>query len=291
MRELVADGFAIAKHGKGNYVTDLGEKALVGMVIPFHGVFAEIYINLIARVRHTAACAGHRTLHMSSDENPGVFANAVDELVNIRGARWLVVVPPTDGKGGTHEESLNHLESLRRRNKRLRIAVVDREAPQGFFQVRQNRLAGARMLLELAAKTGRRKVLFLDNGATRDGKLRRGISGEAKSIDNCPTTNFERVSTPARDIDRCVSGGFDAVFCNTDDHARGMVCASRHPFPFALAGYNGTVTATSLRPLISTVNSSLGEAGRLAFEYVSGSLSSDGTIHSVEPFFVAGETF
>jgi len=293
MQELVKDGFAVGIHGKGYYVTHRGEKALIGIVAPFNTVYMQIYVHLAAGVRNAADKLGNEVIIMSSDEDSRKFIQSVNEFINYRGSRWLVLVPPMDINEKICPESMSLLEKIKRL-KDIKIAIIDRNLKDGIFQVRQDRLAGNLLLLRRAAEKKCRKILFLNGYMERweshGDRLYSTLVREAVDIDPDMKLSFRSTSTAEEDMKFILKEKFDAVF--TDDlYARRIVNISGPKRQFFIAGYNGMSAATSISPRITTVNSNLTEAGQVAVDYLFDKAEFDGNVVNVKPFIVEGETF
>ncbi|HBC86391.1 MAG TPA: hypothetical protein DCZ94_05495 [Lentisphaeria bacterium] len=293
MQELVKDGFATGIHGKGYYVTHRGEKALIGIVAPFNTVYMQIYVHLAAGVRNAADKLDHEVIIMSSDEDPRKFIQAVNEFINYRGSRWLVLVPPMDLQEKMFPEPMKLLDKIKRL-KDIRIAIIDRSMADGVFQVRQDRLAGNLLLLRRAAEKKCRKVLFLnrymDKWESKDEKLFSTLVREAVDIDPDMKLSFKSAGTAEEDMKFILREKIDAVL--TDDiYARRLVNISGPRRQFYVSGYNGMAVATGINPRITTVNSNLAEAGQIAVDYLFEKREFDGNIFEVKPFLVEGETF
>ena len=146
LKKLVKDGFAVARHGKGFFGTSMGEKNLIGLVLPMHSPsYIQIYSGLIAGIDNAAKKAGHRILIMSSDEDTDRFNDVVDEMIISRGVRWIIAVPPMNGK----ESNLKFLR--RKKADGISLAFVDRRFPEDFLQFRQDRIHGLSLLIDRAA--------------------------------------------------------------------------------------------------------------------------------------------
>ncbi|GEM_PF-2040957 len=293
MQELVKDGFAVGIHGKGYYVTHRGEKALIGIVAPFNTVYMQIYVHLAAGVRNASDKLDNEVIIMSSDEEPRRFIQGVNEFINYRGSRWLILVPPMDHQERIFPEPMKLLEKIKRL-KDIRIAIIDRNLQDDIFQVRQDRIAGNLLLLKRATQKKCRKVLFLnaymDRWEVHGDKLFSTLAREAAGIDPSMKLSLKSTETPAQDLKHILKEKFDAVL--TDDlYARKIVNIAGSRRPFHIAGYNGMAAATSISPQITTVNSNLTEAGQIAVDYLFEKREFEGNVVNVKPFLVEGETF
>lgn len=293
MQELVKDGFATGIHGKGYYVTQRGAKTLIGIVAPFNSVYMQIYVHLAAGVRNAADKLKNEVIIRSSEEEPRIFMQAVDEFVNYRGCKCLVVVPPMDTHGNINKGALNRLRNLKKL-KDIRYAIIDRVVPSNIFQIRQDRFEGNMLLIKRAFAKNCRKILFLDkimNNPNLGGpKLFESIVNETRDIDPGIKIDHSITVSLEEDLKLILSGKYDAVF--TDDlNARKIVNMTGVTRPFNIAGYNGMAAATSINPRITTVNSNLTEAGQIAVDYLFDKKSRNGNIVNVKPYLMEGETF
>jgi DNA-binding LacI/PurR family transcriptional regulator len=285
--ELVKDGYAIASHGRGHYVSERGDKVLVGLVLPVHSYyFLQMYAPLISGLQVAADRHCHRVVFRSSDEDPERFIQAVDELVLSVGCRWLAVVPPMQSRtGAVSKEAIRHLR--RRRRKVDSLLVLDRDASAEFPQVRQDRAHGEGMLLERACAGGARKLAFLDGDAYASGRADRLVKAAAR---HQASIEFLVTENPESNLARIQAGGYDAVLCGNDVHARRLLNLTGGKPGFRVAGYDATAIATGFSPQITTVNSGLMEMGTMAFGLLSGQIRADSPILQVAPTLVPGET-
>lgn len=285
LRELVQQGFAVARQGKGYYATALGERALLGLVLPLHApVYVQIYASLLAGLQDAADAAGHRLLFLSSDETPPRFADAAQELVEARGVRWLAAIPPLAPDGSLAPATLATLERLRRQG--VDPVLLDRPAPARFRQVRQDRRRGLELLLDRAAARGGRRVLLFGDAAIAE--LHAGLqpAAAARGLELLPPA----VPTdPAADCAAIAAARADVVLAAHDAQARALLRRLPVP-PFFLAGYNATATAGALAPAITSIDPGFAEAGRLTFALLAGHLPDPGRPLYVTPRLVAGET-
>jgi len=238
-KALVKDGFAVAHHGKGYYVTALGEKALTGIIAPLHSAYLQIYANLIEGVTSAAEAHGHRVITRSSDENPALFSHLIHELVTVRGVRWLILVPPLDENGVVFEQSIGDIARLRK-HPHLHVAVIDRKLPNiDTFQILQDRQAGYSLLLEHAVARGCHKALFLYETNPWDMDL---LNPELRRYPKI-RADIRRSKDPASDWQNILTNGYGVVFCSHDTLARRIADHADGQLPFMLCGYNGTVSA------------------------------------------------
>jgi len=293
MQELVKDGFATGIHGKGYYVTQRGAKPLIGIVAPFNSVYMQIYVHLAAGVRNAADKLNSDVIIKSSEEDPRMFMQAVDEFVNYRGSRWLVVVPPMDKEGNVSKDALSRLLRLKRL-KDVRYAVIDRNVPGNIFQVRQDFIEGNMLLIRRAAAKNCRKILFLDKIMNTPGlygqKLYEKLVNETREIDPGMKVGHAIPVSVEEDLKMIIKEKYDAVFTG-DLYARKIVNMTDAARTFHIAGYNGMAAATSISPRITTVNSNLTEAGQIAVDYLFDKNSGKGNIVNVKPYLMEGETF
>lgn len=292
MRELVKDGYAVGIHGKGHYVTQRGAKPLIGIVAPFNSVYMQIYVHLAAGVRNAADKLNNEVIIRSSEEDPRIFMQAVEELVNYRGSRWLIVVPPIDAKGNVSRDSLNRLKRLKR-VKDIRYAVIDRNVSGNVFQVHQDRFEGNMLLIKRALAKNCRKILFLDrcivNPNFGGDKLFKNLVDEAKKIDSGMIMEYSNPVSAEEDLKLILSGKYDAVFAD-DLNARKIVNLAGASRTFHIAGYNGMAAATSISPRITTVNSNLTEAGQIAVDFLFDKKKGREKVVNVKPYLMEGET-
>jgi len=286
-RELVKDGYAIACHGRGHFVSESGDKVLVGLVLPIHAYyFLQVYVNLVSGVQAEAERLRHRIVFQSSDEDPDRFMRAIDDLVLNMGCRWVIAVPPMQPRTG--EVSMEAIRHLRRRRRRMDgLVIVDREAPADFAQIRQDRAQGERMLLEHAGAAGARRIAFLDGevyGKDRAKRLAKAAAGLNAEIDFIAAENADANLAAIRE------GGYDAVLCGSDIHARRLLNLAGENPGFKVAGYDATPIATAFPPRITTVNPNLMAMGRLAFEMLAGNKTATPSVQLVDPILVPGET-
>jgi DNA-binding transcriptional regulator YhcF (GntR family) len=293
MQELVKDGYATGIHGKGYYVAQRGAKPLIGIVAPFNTVYMQIYVHLAAGVRNAADKLNCEVIIKSSEENPRTFMQAVEEFVNYRGCRCLIVVPPMDMQGNVSRNSLNRLRILKKL-KDIRYAVIDRTVPVNIFQVHQDRFEGNMLLIKQASAKNCRKILFLDRVMVNPNfggpKLFERLVKEARNIDSDMKMDYAVPVSAEEDLKLILSEKYDAVFAD-DLHARKIVNMAGAARTFHIAGYNGMAAATAISPRITTVNSNLTAAGQIAVDYLFDKKSISGKVVNVKPYLVEGETF
>lgn len=286
-RELVKDGYAVACHGRGHFVSESGDKVLVGMVLPIHAYyFLQVYVNLVSGVQAEAERQRHRIVFQSSDEDPDRFTRAIDDLVLNMGCRWIIAVPPMQPRTG--EVSMEAIRHLRRRRRKMDgLVIVDREAPADFAQIRQNRTKGELMLLDHACANGARHLAFLDGevyGKNRKRDLAKAATERKADITFLPAEN------PEANLAKIRREGYDAVLCGSDIHARRLLNLAGENPGFKVAGYDATPIATAFHPRITTVNPDLMAMGRLAFEMLASKQTATPAVHYVDPILVPGET-
>lgn len=292
MQELVKDGYAVGIHGKGYYVTQRGAKPLIGIVAPFNSVYMQIYVHLAAGVKNAADKLNNEVIIKSSEEDPRIFMQAVEEFVNYRGCRWLVVVPPMDCEGKVNKEALNRLKRLKGL-KDIRYAVIDRNVSGSIFQVRQDRFEGNMLLIKRALSKGCRKILILDRIMDKINlggpKLFESLVKAARELDPTIKLEYSCPSSLEGDLKHILNEKYGAVLAD-DLYARKIVNLTGAARPFHIGGYNGMAAATSISPRITTVNSNLAEAGQIAVDYLFNSKCGRGNTVNVRPYLVEGET-
>ncbi len=282
LKKLVRDGFAVAKHGKGFFATSMGEKNLLGVVLPMHSPsYIQIYSGLIAGIDNAAKKAGHRILIMSSDEDTDRFNDVVDEMILSKGVRWLIAVPPMNGK----ESNLKFLS--RKKEDGISLAVVDRRFPEKFLQFRQDRIHGLSLLVDRAAdKKAQNILVFLGDKNERAMRLLKAMACE-KGVKN---VSFSVHKNPVKDLEHIKSLAPDAVLCENDFHARGILDYICEKPGFLISGYGATPTAVDIFPRLTTVNPGFASAGSMAFEHLSGKNPCDNNIINLKPYISDGET-
>lgn len=286
MRQLIHDGYVVAKHGKGFFAVDPRLKPALSLIVPLHHYYyIQVYVNLIAGAQDAAAHRDEKVLIYNSQEEHTGFLSALHEVTSYRPQARLLVVPPVDGSGAVSARTAKELERVAATG--VRMVVVDRElASPGIPQIVQDRLAGRKLLLQKLFESDCRRALFF-GAATDEAALRRHAAVHQwrghLSFAGPGRSNVE-------DLARIRKSKYDAVFCSNDLQARRIAIAAGDALDFRIAGYDGTVTATAVSPRITTVNANLTEAGELAFKHIStGSVSAEKI--TVQPFLVPGETF
>lgn len=286
LKKLVRDGFAVARHGKGFFATSMGEKNLVGVVLPIHSpTHIQIYSGLIAGIDNAAKKTGHRTLIMSSDEKPERFNEVVDEMIISRGVRWIIAIPPMNSKGLKYGINLKFLKKKVKNG--IRMIIVDRRFPKEFPQLRQDRILGLSLLIDKAAGENVKSILvFL---MEKNAKAMRILS-ERASEKGIGTVKFAIHKGAGKDVEMIKSMSANAVLCENDFHARDILDAIGGRPDFLIAGYGATPTATEILPRLTTVNPDFAGAGRMAFEYLAGKMACDGEVIYIKPNILEGST-
>lgn len=283
MKVLTEDGFAISKRGKGFYARIPKINELVGVVAPFHSAHMDIYSNLLAGLRY----AGIKNTFMSSDEDPNIFKHSVDELIDYQGLTRLIVVPPWD-KDNHIRDSIEVFLLSRRERQGVEMIVVDREVESNFLQIHQDKNEGIRLLMQHAVASGCRKILVFSDTIRKLKKLFVPLlEKEFPDLDLI----FKRKRDPEKDLATIKNEKPDVVFGNDDIHARLLIKAAGGEIDFKLAGYNGTPSAFSMQPMITTINSNLAAAGTIAYEHFFEGKYSNAEKLQLEPFLMPGETF
>ena len=287
MKVLTEDGFAISKRGKGFYARIPKIKELVGIVAPFHSAHMDIYSNLLAGLRN----AGIRNTFLSSEEDPNIFKHSVDEFIDYQGLTKLIVVPPLSKDNHVQKSIAKFLTNC---SKKLgvKIIVVDRKLEADFLQIHQDKSAGIRLLLQKAKETGSKKIVVFSSEIRMIKKIYTPL------IDNeFPDGEviFKRKLEPGKnlvnDLGFILSEKADTVFANDDIHARLLLKQAGENLDFKLAGYNGTPSAFSIQPMITTINSNLAQAGTYVYEHFFENKYSSKDKLMLPPFLMPGETF
>ncbi len=284
MRQLVHDGYAVAKHGKGFYAVNQDRKPVINIVVPLHHYyFIQIYVNLIAGVQELAEQKGERLQIYNTGETHAGFLSVLREITSYRPNARIIAVPPSDGNGGVNEKSCSELEKIVKTG--ARVVVVDRNLDvKGIPQVTQDKLEGRKLLLSEVFRKPCASALFFDAdehaGALREFSASSGWHGRL---------TFEKSSGLMNDLDRISQERYEAVFCTNDLHARRLLNAAGGKIGCMIAGYDGTMSAISFSPRISTVSSNLMKAGEKAYNLLSGNLVEEKSNY-VKPFFVGGDT-
>lgn len=283
MKVLTQDGFAISKRGKGFYVRMPKINELVGVVAPFHSAHMDIYSNLLAGLRN----AGIKNTFLSSEEDPNIFKHSIDEFIDYQGLTRLIVVPPWD-RDNHVRDSIEKFLIDRKEKQGVEIIVVDREIQADFLQIHQDKSAGIKLLLQRAVETGSKRVVVFSDTIRKLKNFYIPVTTEGFSG---LEIIFKRKEDPGKDLTTIKVGKADTVFANDDIHARLLVKAAGGKIDFKLAGYNGTPSAFSIQPMITTVNSNLAEAGSLVYEHFFEGKYSNKDILKLKPFLMPGETF
>ncbi len=285
MRQLVSDGYAVARHGKGYFAVDHEEKPVLNVVLPLHHYYyIQIYVNLIAGAQEMADQNGERLQIYNSYETHAGFISALREITSYRPDARIIAVPPADKDGYVIENSARELEKISKAGARL--VVVDRKLHGcGIPQIVQDKLGGRKLLLERLIRKCCASAIFFGASeheeALRDFVLEHGWRGKL---------SFSASAGIAEDLAAVRNGGYDTAFLINDLHARRLASSAGGRPGFDFAGYDGTMSATSLSPMISTVNSNLMHAGEKAYSLLSGNSDVAG-VHMISPFFVKGDTF
>jgi DNA-binding transcriptional regulator YhcF (GntR family) len=287
MKVLTEDGFAISKRGKGFYARIPKINELVGVVAPFHSAHMDIYSNLLAGLRN----AGIKNTFLSSEEDPNIFKHSVDEFIDYQGLTRLIVIPPWD-KDMHVRDSIEKFLVDRKEKLGVEIIVVDREVEADFLQITQDKSAGIKLLLQRARENGSKKIIAFSSAIREHKKLFTSLV-EKEFPDG--EVVFKRKVEPAKnlkeDLEAIVVEKADTVFANDDIHARLLVKEAGGKIDFKLAGYNGTPSAFSIQPMITTINSNLAEAGTYAYEHFFEGKYSRTDKLKLTPFLMPGETF
>lgn len=287
--EMVKDGFVIAVQGKGHYVTEVGKSPLITLVAPLHGIFYSIYANLLMGMKHEAYITGHKVDDYSSDEFTESFIKTLEQAVYIVGARWIVAVPPLKSENNTKTDktAVDYLKKLQQ-NKNIKLIVLDRKVDNSFISIVQNHEKGFKLLLERALKKKIESVLILDNAPIEDKKLGKSLLDYVGNKIKIDFMDHEAVKKNESIIEEIQQ---DLVLCKDDILARKIINKLGEKRNFKIAGYNGTASAFSLKPMITTVNSNLALMGELAIKYFTGKIEKEEIPETVEPFLMPGDTF
>lgn len=283
MKVLTQDGFAISKRGKGFYVRMPKINELVGVVAPFHSAHMDIYSNLLAGLRN----AGIKNTFLSSEEDPNIFKHSVDEFINYQGLTRLIVVPPWD-KDNQVRDSIESFLLDRAKKLGIKFIVVDREVESDFLQIHQDKSAGVKLLLQRAASIGSKKIIVFTDSIR---KLKKIYTPLVEQEFKNGVVVFKRKGDPIKDMEAISAEKADTVFANDDIHARLLLKEAGHNLHFKLAGYNGTPSAFSIEPMITTINSNLAQAGHYAYEYFFDDKYSNTDKLKLKPFLMPGATF
>jgi len=286
MRQLVQDGFAVAKHGKGFYAVDQKQQPVLNMVLPLHHYYyIQVYVNLIAGAQEMADQNGERLQIYNSSETHAGFVSALREISSSRPDARIIAVPPCNGNGIVLDKSSKELEKISKGG--AKVIVVDRKLRStGIPQITQDRLEGRKLLLSrLFTKASRKAVFF--NASEHARELKRFANEQSWK----GSLAFESTSGLSDDLALLKENRYVSPNCSNDLHARRLINAAGGKVDFMLAGYDGTVNATSGSPRISTVNSNLMQAGELAYSLMNPVKPPEYSRTCVKPFFVQGETF
>ena len=287
MKVLTEDGFAISKRGKGFYARIPKINELVGVVAPFHSAHMDIYSNLLAGLRND----GIKNTFLSSEEDPNIFKHSVDEFIDYQGLTRLIVVPPWD-KDNHVRDSIEKFLLARKEKQGIEIIVVDRKIEADFLQIHQDKSAGIKLLLQHACESGSKKVVVFSDTIRKLKKIYPPLTEKAFSDLEIVFKRKEKSTKDlAKDLEVIKAEKADTVFANDDIHARLLVKEAGGEIDFKLAGYNGTPSAFSMQPMITTINSNLAEAGTLAYEHFFEGKYSSNEILKLKPFLMPGETF
>ncbi|HCE42265.1 MAG TPA: hypothetical protein DET40_01795 [Lentisphaeria bacterium] len=286
MRQLVHDGYAVAKQGKGFFSVDRNLKPVLNMIVPLHHYYyIQVYVNLIAGAQDAAARKDEKLLIYNSHEEHAGFVSAMREVATYRPNAKIIVVPPCGTDGRINPKTAREIEKFTADG--VRMIIVDRQVNIDSIPLLvQDKLEGRKLLLRKLFEGDCKAALFFN--ASEDEKDLKAFACESKwngklFFEESGGGNFE-------DLSLIRKNNYDAVFCVNDLQARRIVIAAGDNLDFKIAGYDGTVTASSVSPRITTVNSNLTEAGELAFKLLSEGVVSTGKI-KVKPFIIQGETF
>jgi DNA-binding transcriptional regulator YhcF (GntR family) len=285
MRQLVHDGYAVSKHGKGFYSVDRKMRPVMNMIVPLHHYYyIQVYVNLIAGAQDAAEHNGEWLAIHNSHEHHTDFKAALHEVASAIPNPRILAIPPVGENGLADPKSIKELEKLVKGG--ARVIVIDREVESNSFpQIIQDKLEGRKILLKRLFKTDCMTAVFI--GAPEH---RRELRTFADEYGWNGKLFFENTVSPEQNLKSVRENKYEVVFCPNDLHARRMVIAAGNDLDFRIAGYDGTVIATSISPRISTVNSNLTEAGEIALKII----SEDSAINvkiKVKPFFMPGDTF
>ena len=285
MRQLVHDGYAISKHGKGFYSIDRKMKPVMNMIVPLHHYYyIQVYVNLIAGAQDAAEHNGEWLSIHNSREQHTDFKAALHEVISANPNPRILAIPPVGENGLVDTKSVKELEKLVKSG--TRVIIIDRDVDsENFTQILQDKLEGRKILLQRFFKTGCRNAVFF--GASEH---RTELSNFVNEYGWNGKLFFENKGNPEQDLELVRKNKYEVVFCPNDLHARRMIVAAGNNIDFRIAGYDGTVIATSVSPRISTINSNLTEAGDIAFKIISDDSGAKEKI-KVKPFYMDGDTF
>ena len=95
---------------------------------------------------------------------------------------------------------------------------------------------------------------------------------------------------PVKDLELIRSLGPDAVLCENDFHARGILDYLGEKPGFLIYGYGATPTAVDIFPRMMTVNPGFASAGSMAFEHLSGKKACGNNIVNLKPYLLDEDT-
>lgn len=289
-RELVRTGHAVAQHGRGHFVAELGNRMQIGIILPTDQP-DELprHATLVTAIQAEAESRQQRVLLRMPSHDPDQFAAAADDLIIGERCRQLVVILPLQARTGRVSMTcLRHL--LRRRRKLERLVIVDRETPakkSPFPQICPDRAQGEELLLERARVTGARRVVFLNE---EEDPVRNPERLTQLATQGGLSVAFLVATNALADLAQIREGGYDAVLCGNDLMARRLTLLLTDQAEFRLAGYGASPMATAMSPRLTTVDPDLTTMGRMAYAALIQPGPFEPTLRLVAPTLVPGET-
>lgn len=282
LQGLTQEGYLVRHRGRGSFVCQPGDQVpysdqalrktqRVGLIMPWgeHTFFARV-LNDVENAMHGQ---GYRTMLVNNHDDADIELERVRELVKngVDGVIWMCP------SRGVHPEVIQMMRQML-----PNVVAVDRLDPQlaeEMSLVNANNAGGMATMVEKLYQAGRKRIALVRSAADISSICDR-VAGYRKGMQNMgvdvPKDWIFPVELTSQSPSAAHEGGyvaakrllasgqsFDAICCCTDFLALGVIQALEDhglsvPGDVAVAGFDDSIEAISIKPGLTSVHMNLG---------------------------------